>query len=194
MRSPWESRGKKIHKRGIDVTTYEFDAQRIIVEGCLRDDRFQDSHMITGEEFPRGVIHSMSIKLLVNCFTLMIENVAVDLPSVPRESCRDTADCLTPIEGLTITRGFTAKVKKIAGGSKGCTHLLELLQAMAPAAFQGVAAFQAQTLSGFDPDRAEAALKLLANTCHAWRDDGPLVERLNTMLNKNQKEKNPENR
>lgn len=194
MRSPWDSRGKKIHKRGIDVTTYEFDAQRIIVEGCLRDDRFQDSYMITGEEFPRGVIHSMSIRLLVNCFNFTIEDVAVDLPSVPRESCRDTADCLTPIKGLTITRGFTAKAKKIAGGSKGCTHLLELLQAMAPATFQGVAAYRAQTLTDFDPARAEEALKLLVNTCHAWREDGPLVERLNRMLNKNQEEKNHKNR
>jgi len=194
MQSPWTSKGKKIHTRGIEVATYEYDAQRVIVEGCLRDDRYQDSYTTTGEEFPRGAIHSMSIRLLVNCFNFMIEDVAVDLLKVPRDFCRETADCLAPVKGLTITRGFTAKVKKIAGGSKGCTHLLELLQAMAPAAFQGIAAFRAQNISGFDPARAEATLKLLTNTCHAWREDGPLVDRVNRMLNKNQENDIPKTR
>ena len=184
MESPWNAKGKKIHTRDIEVTNYESDGQRIIVEGSLRDHRFQDSYTITGEKFTGGIIHSMTIRLLVNCSTFMIEEVDVELPAVPREFCRETLDCLAPIKGLTITRGFTAKVKKIAGGSKGCTHLVELLQAMAPAVFQGVAAYRAQALSGFDPARAEAALKLLANTCHAWREDGPLVERINRMLDK----------
>ena len=149
--------------------------------------------MITGEEFPRGAIHYMSVKLLVNFFTLMIEDVAADLLSVPREICRETTDCLAPIKGLTITRGFTAKLKKIAGGGKGCTHLVELVQAMAPAAFQGVAAYRSQSLTGFDPTRAETALKLLANTCHAWREDGPLVKNLNRMLSDHQEKNIPEN-
>ncbi len=192
MKSPWESKGEKVHTRSIDVATCVYDAQRIIVEGSLRDERFRDSYMTTGEELPRGVIHHLSIKLLVNCFNFMIEDVDVDLLSVPREFCRETADCLAPIKGLTITKGFTLKVKKIAGGSKGCTHLLELLQAMAPAAFQGIAAYRAKTVSGFDPARAEITRKLLINTCHAWREDGPLVERINRMLNQHQKKNRPD--
>jgi len=189
MQSSWESKGKKIHTRKIDVTAYEYDQQRILVEGFLRDDRFQDSCMVTGEQFPRGTIHHMSVKLLVNCSTLTIEDIAVDLPAVPRKFCLETADSLAPVKGLTITRGFTAKVKKLAGGNRGCTHLVELLQAMAPAAFQGVAAYQAQTITGFDPVRAKLTLKLLSDTCHAWREDGPLVEGLKGMLNKYQEGK-----
>jgi hypothetical protein len=79
--------------------------------------------VITGEKFPSGVIHHMAIRLLINCSNLLIEDVDVDLISVPREVCRETIDCLALIKGLTITKGFTLKVKKLAGGNKGCTIL-----------------------------------------------------------------------
>lgn len=172
----WQNKGRKIHTRKIEVSTYEYDGQRIVVEGFLKDDRFQETHAVTGETFPRGVIHHMGIRLLINCTNFVIEDIAVDLLTVPREICHETLECLAPIKGLTITRGFTAKVKKLAGGSKGCTHLVELLLAMAPAAVQGFAAHQSQKASGFDADQAKFILKYLINTCHAWREDGPFVE------------------
>jgi hypothetical protein len=112
----------------------------------------------------------------------LIEDVDVDLISVPREVCRETIDYLAPIKGLTITKGFTAKVKKLVVGKKGCTHLVELLLAMAPAAIQGFAAHQSQKPSNFDPDRANMILQFLVNTCHAWREDGPLVQRFKKKL------------
>jgi len=178
MQSIWKSRGEKLHTRNIEVTTYDDDGQRIIVEGFLKDDRFQESYVITGETFPSGVVHHMAIRLLVNCSNLLIEDVDVDLISVPREACRETIGCLAPIKGLIITKGFTVKVKKLAGGKKSCTHLVELLLAMAPAVVQGYAAYQSKKPAVFDPDRAKMILQFLVNTCRAWREDGPLVEML----------------
>jgi len=186
MQPAWKSKGKKLHTRTIEVTTYDYDGQRIIIEGLLRDDRFQDSYMITGETFPQGVIHHMVVRLLVNCSNLSIEDVDVDLLSVPREVCRETIDCLAPVKGLTVTKGFTAKVKKMAGGAKGCTHLVELIQAMAPAVFQGYGAHQSQKPSNFDSDRAQMVLQFLCNTCRTWREDGPFVELFKKRLNKEQ--------
>ncbi|MEE9912327.1 MAG: DUF2889 domain-containing protein [Deltaproteobacteria bacterium] len=176
MQSFWQSKGKKLHTRTIEISTYAFDENKIIVEGSLKDDRFQDTHAITGETFPRGVIHHMAVRLLINCSNFVIEDIDVALISVPREICRETAECLAPIKGLTITRGFTSKVKKLAGGSRGCTHVLELLLAMAPAAVQGFAAHQSQKPSESNSDHAKFILKYLLNTCHAWREDGPFVE------------------
>jgi hypothetical protein len=183
MHSMWVSKGKKFHTRNIEVTTYDYDGQRIIVEGVLKDDRFQETHMMTGEKLPSGVIHHISIRLLVNCSNLLIEDVDVDLISVPMEACRETIGCLAPIKGLIITRGFTSKVKKIAGGKKGCTHLMELLLAMAPAAIQGYLAYQQRKPAVFDPDRAKMILQYFVNTCRAWREDGSLVGRFKKMLN-----------
>lgn len=176
MQSIRQAKGKKIHERKIEVSTYHYDGQRIIIEGVLKDDRFQDSHTITGEIFPAGTIHHMTIRLLVNCSNLLIEDIDAELISVPRDVCRETINCLAPIKGLTITKGFTLKVKKIAGGNKGCTHLVELLQAMAPAALQGFAAHQSQKKADFDSAHAKMIFKFLLNTCHAWREDGPFAE------------------
>ena len=81
MQSIWNSKGGKLHTRNIEVSTYECDGQRIIVEGCLKDDRFQDSYTITGEIFPRGVIHHMRIRMLVNCSNFL-EDIDVDLAAV----------------------------------------------------------------------------------------------------------------
>jgi len=182
MQSIWKSKGKKLHTRNIEVTTYDYDGQRIIIEGLLKDDRFQESHAITGEIFPSGVIHYMAIRLLVNCSNLLIEDIDVELISVPREICRETINCLAQIKGLTITKGFTLKIKKIAGGNKGCTHLVELLQAMAPAVIQGFAAHQSQKPASFDSNQTKRMLQFLVNTCHAWREDGPFVEMFNKKL------------
>ena len=176
MQSIWKSKEKKLYTRNIEVTIYDYDGQRIIVEGILKDDRFQDSYLMTGEKFPRGTIHHMAIRLLVNCSNIMIEDVDVEMISVPREVCRETVDCLAQIKGLIITKGFTLKIKNIAGGNKGCTHLVELLQAMAPAVFQGFAAHQAQKKTSFNPDQAKLILRFLVNTCHTWREGGPFVE------------------
>jgi hypothetical protein len=176
MQSIWKLKGKKLHTRNIEVTTYDYDGQRIIVEGILKDDRFQDSYLMTGEKFPKGAIHHMAIRLLVKCSNLLIEDVEVDMISVPRKVCRETIDCLAQIKGLTITKGFTLKIKKMAGGNKGCTHLVELIQTMAPAVFQGYAAYQAQKPASLDSNHARMILQFLINTCHAWREDGPYVE------------------
>jgi hypothetical protein len=183
MQSIWKSKGKKLHTRNIEVTTYDYDGQRMIVEGFLRDDRFQESHVITGETFPGGIIHHMAIRLLVNCSNLMIEEVDCEQMAVPREVCRETIDCLAPLKGLTITKGFTSKVKKLAGGSRGCTHLVELILAMAPAVFQGFGAHQSRKPPNLDSDRAQMLLQFLLNTCRVWREDGPMVERFKKKLN-----------
>lgn len=191
MQNTWKSKKEKLHTRSIEITTYNYDGQRLIVEGFLKDERFQDSHLVTGESFPAGVIHHMGIRLLINCSSLVIEDIDVDLISVPRAACLETLECLAPIKGLTITRGFTSKVKKIAGGVRGCTHLVELLLAMAPAVVQGFAAYRSQKPSDFNREETKLIGRYLVNTCHAWREDGPFAELLKGMLEPKQETKTP---
>lgn len=183
MQSIWESKGEKLHTRGIEITTYAHDDQRIIIEGSLKDDRLVESYSFTGEKFFSGVIHHMTIRLLINCSNLVIEDVNVEMTSVPRDICRETIDCLEPIKGLIVTKGFIAKVKKIAGGKRGCTHLVELLQAMAPAAIQGFAAYRSRKQMAYDPERVKMVLAFLVDTCRIWREDGPLMETFKKNLN-----------
>lgn len=178
---------QKIHTRTIDITTYEDTSDSVVVEGILKDDRLLESYRIAGERIPPGTFHHMIVRIKVRGFQLIIEEIEVDMPTVPHDICRETQRCLEPVKGMSIAPGFTSKIKALAAGPKGCNHLLTLLTAMAPAAVQG--AFSAKARQPFDPEfGARIALKRLKNTCRVWREDGPLMEEYKELL---EKEANP---
>jgi hypothetical protein len=69
--------------------------------------------------------------------TSYIVDLHVKIPGAPHDDlCREMENSLNDIKGLFIAPGFTSRVKKIAGGVKGCVHLTTLLLSMAPAALQ----------------------------------------------------------
>jgi hypothetical protein len=167
---------QKIHTRTIDITTYEDTSDSVVVEGILKDDRLLESYRIAGERIQPGTFHHMLVRMKVRGFQLVIEEIEVEMPTVPHDVCIETLRCLEPVKGMSITPGFTSKVKALAGGPKGCNHLLALLTAMAPAAVQG--AFSAKARKPLDEETsALIALKRLKDTCWAWREEGPLIEK-----------------
>ena len=172
---------QKIHTRKIDIATYECSEDSIIVEGILKDDRLFDAYRPTGEKLPPGTIHHMVIRIEVKGPQMVIEDIEVEMPTLPHKVCIETRECLEPIKGMPIVSGFTNKVKAIAGGPKGCNHLLTLLTAMAPAAVQG--AYTAMVRKPIDPGhKVLGALDRFKNTCWAWRENGPLIERYRDLV------------
>jgi hypothetical protein len=59
------------------------------------------------------------------------------------------------------------------GQAETCTHVLTLVSAMAPAAFQG--AWSARIRQPLDRGIYAAMMSRLKNTCWAWRADGLLA-------------------
>lgn len=167
---------QKIHERKIDISTYEGDSDTVIVEGILKDDWLFESYRLGGERIPPGTIHHMIVRIEVKGPQLVIEDIEVEMPTVPHEDCTQTLRCLETIKGTPIASGFTRKLKALAGGHKGCIHLLTLLTAMAPAAVQG--AFSAKAREPINQDAGvQNTLKKFINTCWVWREDGPLMKK-----------------
>lgn len=164
-------KGKKYHTRNIEMNTYEYDEQRLVVEGCLTDHRLQEFHLATGEKRQPGILHQMIIHLLVNKTTLVIEDLHVEMPAVPRKECMETIDSLAPVKGLRIAGGFTSKVKTLVGRGKGCNHLVALLASMGSSTIQGYAAYRLQKSPRFISDM----INMLVDTCWTWRAGGPLI-------------------
>lgn len=165
-------KGKKYHTRAIEVNTYEYDEQRLAIEGCLTDHRFQEYHRATGEKRSPGIVHQMIIHLLINTTTLEIEDLHVEMPVVPFEECLETISSLEPVKGLRIIRGFMSKVKTLVGSGNGCQHLLELLTAMGPSTVQGYAAYNDHKFPSFILDK----INMLVNTCWTWRAEGSFMK------------------
>ena len=170
-----KTKKQKIHTRRIDIATYGGSSDSIIVEGVLTDERLAISYRPSGETIPPGTVHQMIIRMEIRGPKLVIEDIDVEMLTVPRQECLETLDSLMPLKGLPIVSGFTNRVKDLVGGVKGCAHLVALITAMASAAVQG--AWAAMTSTPRDPAIfLPGAVERIKNTCRVWRSDGPMMK------------------
>ncbi|MBC2703525.1 DUF2889 domain-containing protein [Desulfobacula sp.] len=176
---------EKIHNRNLDISSYIVDGEHILITGEFKEKNLITVYERSGEPIEPNVFHHMQIQLLVKISELKIVDIHAKIPCAPHDNvCREMENSLDKIKGLNIAPGFTSKVKKIAGGIKGCVHLTTLLLSMAPAALQGYWIFGAR-----DKDRIENSEfdigKYLIDTCWAWRRSGPIAE---SFIKQNNKE------
>jgi len=177
-------RSTPLHVRGINATTYPVDDDAIMVEGVLRDERLIPTlSLIKGGISDAGVVHDITIRLLVRGAAMVIEDLEVEITHVPREMCRETAAVLQPLIGRCIAPGFSEYLKKTFGGSAGCAHQNALLLAMASAAVQGFWVLRSGNKNlTIDEARSRMDPRLLINTCWVWREDGELIKELMASL------------
>lgn len=168
---------EKLHTRNIQMTSYGYRADAIVLEGRLMDERFYPSHNLFGEHRPPGIVHDMTLRMVIAGPGLVIEDLEAQMATVPNTECREALASVAPLKGERITGGFTARVHQRIGGGSGCAHLVALARAMASAAVQGAyAAMSRQPPPG--GSYPMKSLRAVIDTCHIWRSDGPLVQRL----------------
>ncbi len=179
MQTLKELAGEKVHARSITIATRPLDGDRILVEGELVDTRLTEYYLLSGEKKRPGVLHHMIVRLLCEGARLKILDAEAEMPGIPREECGGLAESVKSVIGLSISAGFTAKLKSAMGGVKGCYHLLSLVNAMAPAAVQGYWSNRARKPLAARGISAKDAMKYLPlNSCHVWREDGPMVKQI----------------
>ena len=107
----------------------------------------------------------------------------------PHGYCLLVVPTLKRLEGVKISAGFTRQVKERLGGTESCNHLATLaLQAgtAASLAFAGELSLESGPLPPTDYDGFYADVldryPSVENTCHVWRSDGELMERLGKIL------------
>lgn len=169
-------KNRKIHTRKIEISTYEYDEENIVVEGILKDDILIPMY-VSGEEQEPHTPHHMVIQMLIESSSLTIRDINVEMSTVPYEWCKETLGSLDPIKNLKIEPGFTSEVKKILGEGKRCLHLTTLLLAIVPTVMQGYWTFNARKPSAADMPSGLVENYLL-DTCWVWRKGGPRVTML----------------
>ena len=144
-------------------------------------------------------VHEMWIRLTIDD-RMEIKAVAAATDHSPFQICPDILPNFQRLVGVKIGHGFTREVRSRLGGPQGCTHIVEMLQQVATVAFQTTVSERARTLrkqqkaaaakgapaeATADPVQADAAKApdkprrppIVVDTCHAWKGDGPLVQR-----------------
>ena len=167
-----------IHDREISIRTFDLGNHCILVEGSLIDHRFRAKDNEASEE--SELVHHMVIRLKVKGPGMLIEQADATMPHHPREECPVVLPWIGNLEGLRIAPGFSAKVKEVIGGTKGCAHLTSLVTAMGPSAVQGYWVAYGVGKGGLS--LREQTVKNILNTCYLWREDGPLVKGLQEAL------------
>ena len=174
------------HRRSIETATYSAGDDHIVTHGKLIDVRLKDYYKFTGERVASGTLHDLEIILLLKTPRLIIEDIEIIIKTVPREDCLLMEKSLNPIIGMAVTGGFSSKVREIAGGKSGCTHLVHLVTTMAPAIMQGYWAYvfqKAPDMSKKKRSSGSDSLSLgLKDSCFAWREEGVAWQKLAQLI------------
>lgn len=187
---PPDSR-EAIHTRAIEIKGYRRADGQYDIEAHLTDSKtFGQTNYDRGFIAAGEPIHDMWVRLTVDP-AMTITKAAAASEKTPYVMCPTAAPNFSRLEGLTIKGGFLKEANQRVGGTAGCTHLRELLQQMATTAFQTIGPAKVQkemqaegTADKPGSDAADARItekmggapKIL-NTCVAYSDEGPLVER-----------------
>jgi hypothetical protein len=164
-----------LHTRSIEMRGYRRDDGLWDIEGHLSDVKSYSFHNDwRGEIGPGTPIHDMWIRLTLDD-SLTVQDIEVTTDASPFRICPDVAPNFAAVKGATIGPGWNRRIKELLGGRKGCTHLVEMLGAMATVAIQTQMRNREKRLTAEgEAPRRPAFL----DTCYALASDSEVTQRL----------------
>lgn len=175
---------KHLHTRLITVKGYTREDGLWDIEGHMTDNKtytFQNNWR--GTVPPDVPLHEMWVRLtLDDDYTVMDAEAASD--HTPLSICADITPEYKKLVGLRIGPGWSRRVKEALGGTRGCTHLTELLGPIATVAFQTIS-IEKNCRRAKKPEEARlisdpeymTRKPAFIDGCHAWASDGPAVKK-----------------
>lgn len=147
-----------IRGAAMDVKPGEPIAERISAAGGTDDGR------------PLAIHHTV-VDIHVSFPHMLIEvaNVVFEVHSQP--ACQSIAMSYHGLVGLSISRGFTHKVRELFGGPRGGSHTTPLLQAMPPVALRCVFSIRSPAAKRDEPT-SPLESGFMRVICHAWSGRG----------------------
>lgn len=189
MPLPPEPELELLHTRTYEVKAYRKADTTMLLRGIVHDEK--PAGLYIQDDTEPLTIHHMVIDLEVSFPSMEISAVEVVFEDFPHGACPTIVPEYEKLVGLSISRGFTHRLRELFGGPRGCTHILALLQAMAPVinqtrfsmmAASARASNRSDRSSPFDetvsltPEQRLAAMRFNLNTCHVWDEEGEQVQ------------------
>jgi Protein of unknown function (DUF2889) len=127
---------------------------------------------------PAGaLIHGLAIRVTVDD-SMTIREIASSMDHTPFTECQQGRDPMQSMVGATMGPGWRVSIERALGGTRGCTHLRELLFNMATAAFQTIPGYRDRLRRQMDPTVTPSTEPpYFVDKCIAWDIEGPVVQR-----------------
>ena len=157
---------KLAHTRTITISGHERGDGLFDIEGHLVDVRPEAVTFAGGGRRAGEPIHVMWLRLTVDADALIVDVEAVTDAGPFGDACGAISPVYKGLVGLRVGAGFRGQVRRLLAGVRGCTHMTEMLLAMATVVIQ--------TLAGSRPQPADERPFQL-DGCHALAVDSPMV-------------------
>jgi hypothetical protein len=166
-----------VHRREVVCTGFTRSDGMFDVEAEMKDITAQGTDLYFKRLSAGEVIHRMRLVVTIDA-DLVIQHVEALTDSAPTPWCAEGNAAYAALKGLKIGSGFTRQVKALVGGTKGCTHLTELLGPLATTAMQTWFAVRRQNGSMRQQHDGVALIPRphVVDTCRAYRADGQAVK------------------
>jgi hypothetical protein len=163
---------KLMHNRAIECRGYEREDGLWDIEGHLVDTKnYATTARDTGRpRQPGEPVHNMWLRLTID-LDMKIHDAEAATDDGPYARCGAITPNFKALKGVTIGPGWRRKTLDLLGGTKGCTHLVELLGPLGTTAFQATGRARAKHNAG----KPVIAKPYQLNACHMYNDDGPAV-------------------
>jgi hypothetical protein len=167
--SPSASR-TRLHVRDVRYEGFARDDGLFDVEGHLVDTKDHDIVLLSGPRRRGEAVHDMWVRLTIDrdCTVHAVE-ASTDAMPYP-DGCEVIAPAYAALVGANLLHGFRKALQDAMGGTRGCTHLTELIGYLPTAAIQMFAGLKKREDEGhrkpFQLDR-----------CHALVTTGDVVRR-----------------
>ena len=157
---------KPLHHRAISTRGYKRDDGLFEVEGHLVDTKSYTFKLKSGEKPAGEPVHEMWLRITYDLsMTIIDAEAASDAHPYPGY-CAAVEPDYRQLIGWSMRPGFGEKVRTTFGGTKGCTHLTDLIGVLATTAFQNLA-------GQFTPEPERKPFQL--DRCHALATDSGAV-------------------
>lgn len=170
--APPPSARKPLHLRRISCEGFLREDGLIEIEGLLIDTKPVPLQLVN-KDLPAGApIHQMRVRLTIDSERRIVDANAWS-EHTPYPDCMEVEAGYRQLIGMRIEPGFTREVKRLFRGTRGCSHMTELLPPMASTAFQVMWAD-----GDFNTVDAQGSAQRTSplGGCHALRLDGHIVK------------------
>lgn len=166
---------RHLHTRTIECRGYQREDALFDIEA-----RIVDTKTYAVEEAYRGLreagahVHDMEVRVTVD-HDMTVRAIDVATSHAPYPPCAEVAPNYKRLVGAKIGAGWRRAIAEAVGGTRGCTHITELLAPVATVAFQTIGSWPKP---GENPVADTASKPYFIDGCHSWAADGEVVRRL----------------